>query len=515
MLCSWKSAAVAYAASVTVASAQPALPLPIAASLSNAAQQAAAGIGPSLTLEQCIAAAIDRDGRQRAAGHEIDIATARRGQALSSRYPSLSATLAATRFDEDPNFIFPSSTMGIPASSITIPPMVMTLPANAFGPGFPPVPVPMQIPGSAMAVPAQLFEVPEQDVRLMDKTLYSGTVKAMYAIYTGGLAGARIAQTRAGVEAARHGRQQTSAEIAFDVTRAYYGVVLAHKLRTVAAETYERMKVTLDLTESLYKTGSGRVKKTDYLRHSAMVDTIASMVTEFEAQERTARAALGMLIGWTGTGEPQLASDDFAASAPVPAIDTLVGEALAGSPRIGQIDAGLVATKAGVRAAQAGHLPKVALFANLTLLGNSYDAGLVSSRNRTTWSVGLGVDVPIFEGFRVTHEVNEAKAAERKLAALSSALRDGVSLDVRRVAIAIDKSLAQRATTGNAYKSSTENRELHIRAYQDELVETKDMIESQLVEAVLAGQFFKVQFDLVEAQASLDLLLGRAGPGRH
>ena len=80
MLCSWKSAAVAYAASVTVASAQPALPLPIAASLSNAAQQAAAGIGPSLTLEQCIAAAIDRDGRQRAAGHEIDIATARRGQ---------------------------------------------------------------------------------------------------------------------------------------------------------------------------------------------------------------------------------------------------------------------------------------------------------------------------------------------------------------------------------------------------------------------------------------------------
>ena len=161
MLCSWKSAAVAYAASVTVASAQPALPLPIAASLSNAAQQAAAGIGPSLTLEQCIAAAIDRDGRQRAAGHEIAIATARRGQALSSRYPSLSATLAATRFDEDPNFIFPSSTMGIPASSITIPPMVMTLPANAFGPGFPPVPVPMQIPGSAMAVPAQLFEVPD------------------------------------------------------------------------------------------------------------------------------------------------------------------------------------------------------------------------------------------------------------------------------------------------------------------------------------------------------------------
>ena len=47
-----------------------------------------------------------------------------------------------------------------------------------------------------------------------------------------------------------------------------------------------RDRVTLDLTESLYKTGSGRVKKTDYLRHSAMVDTIASMVTPYCSEMR-------------------------------------------------------------------------------------------------------------------------------------------------------------------------------------------------------------------------------------
>ena len=69
-------------------------------------------------------------------------------------------------------------------------------------------------------------------------------------------------------------------------------------------------------------------------------------------------------------------------------------------------------------------------------------------------------------------------------------------------------------STGNAYKSSSENRDLHVRAYQDELVETKDMIESQLVEAVLAGQFFKVQYDLVESRAKLELILGAAGTDR-
>jgi outer membrane protein TolC len=311
--------------------------------------------------DQCIAAAIAHDGRSKAAGHGVEIADARRGQALSSRYPSLSARLTATRFDEDPNFVFPASSIDVPASSFTIPPMVMTLPANAFGPGFPPVNVPLPIPGSTLPVPAQVFHVPEQDVRLMDQTLYSGTLNAMYALYTGGLAGARIAQARAGVDVARHERRQTAAELAFDVTRAYYGVVLAHKLRAVAAETYERMKVTLDLTESLYKAGSGRVKKTDFLRHTAMVETIASMVTEFEAAERSARAALAMLIGWTGPGDPALATDDFVGTFAAPAMEAV---RRAGRESADRPDRGRLGQQAGVR--PPGWPPPGGLFANPT-----------------------------------------------------------------------------------------------------------------------------------------------------
>jgi outer membrane protein TolC len=473
--------------------------------------QGAAAPGAGLTLDQCVTAALKNNGRRKAALAAEDQASARHGQALSSRYPSLSATLAATRLDEDPNFVFPSSAIAVPAGSIQTPPMVMTLPANAFGPGFPPVNVPLPVPGSTIPIPAQTFQVPEQDVRLMDKTLFTGSLNALYAIYTGGLAGARIRQARAGVDAAAHERRQAEADLVFDVKRAYYGVVLARKLHATAAETFERMKATLDLTEALYKAGSGRVKKTDYLRHRAMVDTIASMVTEFAAHERTARAALAMLVGWTEPGDPDVADHEFPAGQAAPAADGLVRDALTVNPKIGRAQAGLVATTAGIAAAKAGHLPKVGLFADLHLLGNSYDAGVVTPRNKVSWAVGVGVEIPIFQGFRVVKEVQDARAGHRMLEQQYAALRDGVSFEVRRTVIVIDKALAQLATAGSAYRSATENRELHVRAYQDELVETKDMIESQLVEAVLAGQFFKVQYDLVEARATLDMILGATG----
>jgi outer membrane protein TolC len=507
---------VAWAVTVMVgvqsAAAQgPAAPITAAVAALPASPAASAAPVDRLTLDQCVTAALKNNGRRKAAEAVEDQASARHGRAMSSRYPSLSATLSATRFDEDPNFVFPGSTIAVPASTIQTPPMVMTLPANAFGPGFPPANVSLPVPSSTIPIPAQAFQVPEQNVKLMDKNLFTGSLNAMYALYTGGLAGARIRQARAGIDAARQERRQTEADLVFDVKRTYYGVVLARKLRATAADTLERMRATLDLTESLYKSGSGRVKKTDYLRHRAMVETIASMVTEFAAQEETARAALATLIGATDKGDPDVADEDFPAGQAPLAVDGLVREALTVNPQIGRVQAGLVATKAGIAAAQAGHLPKVGLFADLHLLGNSYDAGMVTSRNKVTWAFGVGVDVPIFQGFRVVKEVQEAKAGNRALEQQYAALRDGVSFDVRRTVIAIDKARAQLASTGLAYKSATENRELHIRAYQDELVETKDMIESQLVEAVLAGQFFKVQYDMVEARAKLDAILGATG----
>lgn len=506
----WVATLLALAASAAPALAQSPSPEPIR--LQAAAHAQAAGAATTaLTLDQAIAAAVATNARRAAAVAQQDVAAARRGQARSAWYPQLSARLSGTRLDQDPNFLFPASSITVPASTFVLPPSAMTLPANAFGPGFPAVDVTLPIGGAAFPVPAQRYDVPAQDVRLADRTLVTGTLQAMYALYTGGLAQARLAQASAGVEAARHEVRDTEAALAFDVTRAYWGVVLARKLRTVAGETRDRLAVTLELTERLYQAGSGRVKKTDYLRHKSMVDTVVSMVAEFETAERAALDALATLTGWNGPQPPVLASADFPGAAEAPAAEAAARAALATNPRIGQVDAGRAAASAGIDAALAGHRPKVGLFASVTRIGNSYEAGLVTPDNRTAWSVGVGVDVPIFEGFRVTHEVAEARAAERRLTALASALRDGVALEARHSAMAIEKGLAQQAAAGRAYASATENRELHIRAYQDELVETKDVIEAQLMEAILAGQLFKVQYDLIEARARLALLEGRAG----
>jgi outer membrane protein len=442
-----------------------------------------------LDLNRCLRLALEGGNRHKVADTDVEVAAARLGQARSSRYPEVSATLSGIRFDESPNFLFPAGQFTIPSFTIST-----------------------GIPGYNFSTPAQSLSTPAQDVKLMDRNLLVGTLDATYALYTGGLAGARIAQAKAGVEAARQERRLTDAQVTFDVRRAYYGVILARKLLTVAHDTLVRMEATLTLTQSIYETGSGRVKKTDFLRNRSMVETIRSMVVELESQEQTARVALAIAVGWDRATPFVVADTEFPVPAAMAGTASLLADALTSNPRLSMIKFGLDAASSEVTAARSGHLPKVGLFAQFRQVGNSYDAGIVTPDNTTAWNVGVGVAVPIFQGFRVVKAVDEARARRTKLELQLSLARDGVEFELRQTRLVIEKATNQQKATGEAYATSIENRELNIRAYQDELVETKDVIEAQLMEALLAAQHFRVQYERAEATARLDLILGVSTP---
>jgi outer membrane protein TolC len=62
----------------------------------------------------------------------------------------------------------------------------------------------------------------------------------------------------------------------------------------------------------------------------------------------------------------------------------------------------------------------------------------------------------------------------------------------------------------DAVQVAQENRELNIRAYQEDMVETKDVIESQLFESYTQGDFYRSQYDHILARAKLDYIVGIA-----
>ncbi len=461
-----------------------------------------------LNLSKCIEIALQSNKRSKVSQADVEIALSKHKQALSSWWPELSARLVGSRLDQSPNFIFPSSMVHLAPSQLMLPDTTITLPANAFAPGFPPRDVSLPIPSMAIDVPEQNIEVPEQNIKLMDRDILTGSVNVTYPIYTGGLRSSLIEMAKQGIEVAHQDERRTDQEVIYDVRRVYYAGVLTQRLVQIAGDTLERMEATLELTEKLYQTGSGTVKKTDYLRNKSMVETIRSMVAELESTEKTALATLITVIGLDWNQKIELMDEEIPFNPGESDPETLVSRAFHNSPQIAKLEAAVKAAQAEVTKARSGHIPKLGFFGTANKIWNSFDAGMVTPENKFTWAVGIGLEIPIFQGFRVNAEQREARAKLQKRQRQLALLRDGLALEVKQTCYAVKKSQEQRESSREAMVSATENRELNVRAYQEELVETQDVIEAQIMEALLEGQHQKVLYDHIAAQAKLDFVVG-------
>jgi outer membrane protein TolC len=311
------------------------------------------------------------------------------------------------------------------------------------------------------------------------------------------------------MRAAREEARRTDLQVIYDVKRYYFGAVLARELLRIGRETLARMEVTLELTESLYTKGSGRVKKTDFLRNKTVVEGLRSAVSALEANEKLAKAALANSMGIAWDAPIDVAEERLPYVPVQVELKDLVSDAYRFNPDWASLEAGLKAAAARVDEAGSGHFPSIALFGKLSRIVNSYDAGIVTPANKNSWTVGVGLELPIFNGLRTTGEVREAAARLRKLKEQQVLLREGLALQVKHIFIRMISAAQQKGSSEAAAAAAEENRSLNERAYQAELVETKDVIESQLIESLMKAQYQKALYDHLETGANLDFAIGK------
>jgi outer membrane protein TolC len=415
-------------------------------------------------------------------------------QAMSSYWPQLSLRSIYSQFDENPNFIFP-------ARNIPVPGQTVTLPANSFGPGLPPGPVPLTSPSTQ-------FSVPEQNVKLMDSSNLLTSLNLTYPLYTGGLRRAKVKQAEKGIEVAKQEVRRTDLQVIYDVNRMYYGAVLARRVYQISKDSLDRLQITLTLTEDLYKRGSGRVKKTDFLRSKATVESVRSMVVELANNEKLAKAGLinTMGLGWQTNIE--LATQELPFGPLKADLANLISSSYTFNPDWAKLKAGLEAAEFKIKEEQSGHFPKVALTGSLNHLDNSYNQGIVTSQNKNFLSVGVALEIPIFSGFLTKYKIREARSNLEKIKEERVLLEEGIALQVKNAFLSLQRAQEQQKAAKAAWLAATENRTLNERAYRDELVDTKDVLEAQVMEATMEAQYQKILYDHIEALAQLNLIIG-------
>jgi len=495
-------------------SATSALPLAAASDIAPAGLSAP----QVLSLEDCLRIAMQKNRQRPASRFAVAMAEAQHRQALAGYWPQIAAKGGWTQLNQAPNFIFPASTMYIPPQTVNVPggTASVTIPANAFAPGFPPaaIQMPVSFPGQSVTTAPQVFPIPEQNLKLANPTNFDASGNVTWLLFDGGMRKGYREQAQGAVEAAQAESRRSDLEINDSVVRLYWGALLARQLRQVGDDTLTRMEVTLELTESMYKNGAGKVNKTDYLDNVVMVETIRSMVAELAKNEGEAEAALAYTMGlpWNATVRPsaeELPYRPYAGN-----LEELVGTAYEFNPDWARIEAGLKGLAGAVTTARSDYFPKVAFTGELHRWWNSYTAGMATADNKAGWSVGVGVEIPLFNGFLTRNKVAEALARVGQLKEEKLLLREGIGLRLRELFLGLEAASKTYLAAGKAMVAAQENRDLTSRAYQSEMVETEKVIRAQLFEALMTAQYDKARYDLVAIESQISLAVGKEIAGR-
>jgi outer membrane protein TolC len=433
-----------------------------------------------LTMEECIQIALENNRQRPAAKMNVATAEARHGQALSAWYPRFTLNSRYTKTDEPPNFVFPSETSSYQISGVA------------------PVPVTTQV------------NIPEKDITVMGtKTLVHG-LEMKFPLFTGGIRKSGERQAGAGVRAAREELRKSELRVIHQVERSYFGVVAARNLRRIVEETRIQLETTLELTERLYTRGSGKTKKTDFLRNKVMVETAWAGVAEMQGNEAAAKAALVTCLGLAWNTPIEVASQEIPAPALPLSLEQTVATAFRFNPDWAAFKAGLAAAEAAITGARGGNLPKLALFGNLHAIHSDLDSGIMSPKNKHGWALGIGLEVPVFDGNLTLNQIREARARLQKLEHEKILLREGIALQIQSLFFKAQAAHRQVTHWRSGLAAAVENRELNIRAYQDELVETKDVIESQLTEAAMKMALENALFAQASLRSELAFVVGDA-----
>lgn len=431
-----------------------------------------------LSLNECIKLSIENNNQYKASVSSIESAFQRTRQANSAHYPRLSLNSALTMNDEPPTYLAPPLSIQTPAINMGM-----------------------------FSIPSIQFEVPAQLIKMADKVNFQAQVDLVYPLFTGGRITSIINQAESGLEIARQESQASKAKIIYETKKLYYACILSIKLETIAQETLERLNTTLNVTESLYKGGSTKVTKIEYLKNKTMVDLLGSILSGISGERKIAEAALANAVGLEWNKKVTTADDSIQLNQNIESLESLVTLLLERNPMIKKVDHGLNVFQEKISEAKSDLYPSLALIGMYRGTYNNYEYGMITQENKNIWMMGLGLSMNLFDGFRNYSKIDEAKSNVIVMSEQKEALRKGLTLKLQALYLKMQSNMEREQHNKEAMNSAEENRALIEKAYLNDIKELEDVLTAQITEAMLKAQYQIQRFEYADVEAQLSELI--------
>jgi outer membrane protein TolC len=361
---------------------------------------------------------------------------------------------------------------------------------------------------SADATITQTRSATSSGTALPTQTRYGPTVSLSYVLLDFGARAARGDVAQAALLAANLEQNQAIQDVVLAVEEAYYLLLGLEALQGAAEQSLKTAEANLAATR--HRRDAGLATIGDVYQ----VETTVAQA-RLNLQQVQGRLAVGRGRLATAAGLPvdtALTLQPWPSDAPITEITEgvarLLAQAKAQRPELVAAQARVQAAAADTRVAAGARRPTVSLSGNI---GQTY---IADGGDFPRSSVGLTLSVPLFQGFRTTYEVRQARARE----AQAQAQRDRLYYDVQREvwdAYYNQQTAATTITSAQALqRSARQAAEIARERYRAGVGTVLEVLSTQTAETEADVQAIQAQLNWYIGVAQLGHAIGALGPVR-
>ena len=260
-----------------------------------------------------------------------------------------------------------------------------------------------------------------------------------------------VEAAEANIQAAVEDRRDVLVSLLAEVAQNYIDLRGSQREIAIAQENLTAQQKSADISHQRF--AAGFVSRLDVANSEALVASTRSQVPVLEAQARQSIYNLSLLLG----REPGALVEELSTAAPIPATPPevpmgLPSDLLRRRPDIRRAEANLHAATARIGVATADLFPKFSLTGSLGTEGSNFSS--LGNWSNRFWSIGPGINWPIFEGGRIRANI-EVQNAIQEQALISyeqtvlTAFRDVESALVAYVKEQQHRTALEEATAAN------------------------------------------------------------------
>lgn len=331
---------------------------------------------------------------------------------------------------------------------------------------------------------------------------YRAGLSAGLDVFTGGRRGAENRRANAVTEAAEATLIERKFAVTLAAKRAYFDVAKASELVTVAQARLNRAIEGQAAAERRLQVGTAT--RSDVLRSQLETTNARNALATAQAQVRATTFALGRLVGVDG---PVFAKQ-FNQPAPRPLAmsdDELARLAVEQAPFVTTASANVESSRASASVARAQYLPSLRLSGGY----NWFNSNPTFNDGRLSWSMGLGINYPLFNGFTREDQIARAENTARNATATYADARRRARAELERVLSALRLTEEQVALMRQAVEVAREDLRVQEERYKLGMTTILDRITSQVAVMDAERNEVAARYDYEIARAELEALIGR------